>query len=205
MNTYDILGDSGEYEYLTEAVELSKDVDGVCCEIGLRMGLGTKTIIDAVRQFCPTKTVISIDPYGSILYQGREMNEPCRLDYTNDMKYRCLSALYAYLVDNPVDYHYYDVEDTVFFERYAKGIEKYDLDKNVLNTYSMVHFDGPHHYEAIKHELLFFNDRMASGATIIVDDITIDFIDIKPVNELFIKLGWTILKQGAKKGLYQKK
>lgn len=90
-----IEGDSGEYELLTEAVELSKDVEGICVEIGVRMGMGTKHIIDAICEHRPGSTVIGIDPYGSILYTGREPNGPCRLDYTNEMAKRCMAAMIA--------------------------------------------------------------------------------------------------------------
>lgn len=200
----ELSGDSGEYEFLEQAVELSSSVGGVCCEIGLRMGFGTKIIIDAVRKYCPTKTVISIDPYGSILYQGREMNEPCRLDYTNEMKYRCLSALYTYLIDNPVDYHYYDLEDNVFFDKYKDGIVKYELEKIMLNTYSVIHFDGPHTVPLINKEIDFFLPRTNSGGCWVFDDCTPDFYDHDAIEKRLFEIGFILIKKGNKKALYQK-
>lgn len=200
-----IEGDSGEYEFLAEAVELSKGNAGPCVEIGLRRGMGTKTIIDAVRQYCPAKTVIAIDPYGSILYIGREMNEPCRLDYTNQMKNECLAAIYAYLVDNPCSFQFYNWTDERYFLRMVHGVPVYELEETLITEYSFAHLDGPHYYDAVSQEILFFNDRMQSGAVICVDDVTPDFIDIKPIQELFIRLGWNEIKMGLKKGIWQKK
>lgn len=204
----EITGDSGEYELLELGVMLSKDIPGMCIEIGLRMGLGTKTIIDAVRVHCPDKTVVAIDPYGSILYRVREMNEPCRLDYDNGMKYRCLSALYTYLIDNPVDFHFFDVEDTVFFEKHANGIEKYNLEKTVLTDYSLVFYDGPHDVESIKKEIDFFLPRTPKGGIWIFDDCTPDFYD-HPKIEDYMGINdedgdFERIHKGHKKAIYRR-
>lgn len=200
-----IEGDSAEYEFLTEAVELSKDVEGMCCEIGLRRGMGTKTIIDAVRQYCPTKTVVAIDPYGSIPYIGREHMGECRLDYTNQMKSDCMADLWAYVRDNPVSFKYFDMTDDYFFYLFDHGVPSYDLDYKNMPGYSMAHLDGPHTVSHISREVIWFNDRMESGACICVDDVTIDFVDIRPIQELFDTLGWEQLRLGLKKGLWKKK
>ena len=205
MVEYGIFGDSGEYEFIKEAVELSKDVPGMCVEIGVRRGLGTKTIIDAVREYCPGKTVIAVDPYGSILYQPREHVEPCRLDYDNPMKNQTMAAMWSYIAEHPVNFRFECLTDELFFEKYANGVPKYDIDASIEEWYSMVHLDGPHNYEAVSNEIIWFNRRMKSGAVIVIDDITPDFIKIEPINELLVSLGWEILKQGFKKGLYVKK
>lgn len=199
-----IEGDSGEYEFLTEAVQLSAQVEGMCIEIGLRRGMGTKTIIDAVRQFCPNKTVISVDPFGSIPYVGREHIGEIRLDYDNSMKLDCMADIWTYVKQNPVNYRYECLTDQAYFEKYADGVPKYDLEISKEEKYSAIHLDGPHDYAHVSAEIKWFNDRTNSGAIIVIDDITPDFIDIKPINELLVFLGWNILKQGAKKGLYQK-
>lgn len=199
-----ILGDSGEYEFLTECIDISKYVDGMCVEIGLRRGMGTKTIIDAVRQFCPHKTVISVDPYGSIPYVGREHIGEIRLDYDNKMRNEAMVDMWQYSSDADVNWLPFIMTDTQFFKSFADGVEINELETSVCNKYSMAHLDGPHNYEHVSKEILWFNDRMDSGATITIDDITIDFIDIKPINELLISLGWSIVKQGAKKGIYIK-
>lgn len=196
-------GDSGDYEFLTEGVALSAQIEGICCEIGTRRGLSLKTIIDAVLANCPTKSVISIDPYGSILYQGRE-GQICRLDYTNQMKYECMAAIYTYLCDHPVDFHYFDVEDTVFFDKNAVGVDKYDLEHSILDTYSFVFFDGPHYLEAIFKEIDFFMPRTNIGGVWIFDDCTPDFYDHDVVEAKLFEIGFELIKKGNKKAVYRK-
>lgn len=200
----EISGDSGEYEILTEAVVLSVGVEGILCEVGLRLGQGTKTIIDAAVDVRPGSTVISIDPFGSILYTGREHVGPIRLDYTNGMYKQVMAAMSAYVLDKNVEWIPFKMTDERFFDTHGDGVELYELESEKVNKYAMVHLDGPHYFDAIAREIDFFNQRMDSGGTLVIDDITPDFILIEPVNDLLVSLGWEILKQGSKKGLYRK-
>lgn len=200
----EISGDSGEYELLTEAVQLCSDIDGMCIEIGLRRGLGTKYIIDAVRQYSPLKTIISVDPFGSIPYVGREHIGEIRLDYDNNMKVDCMRSMWGYVADNPVNWRPECLTDYAFFEKYADGVPKYDIESTIETKYSMCHLDGPHNYEHVSAEIYWFNERMDAGAIIVIDDITPDFIQIEPVNDVFIQLGWKWVKRGEKKGIWQK-
>lgn len=200
-----LTGDSDEYWFLTEAIELSKDVQGICCEIGIRLGLGTKTIIDAVRQYCPEKMVVSIDPFGNIPYTGREPYGATHYDYTDSMRNDCMADLWEYLRTNPVDYRFFNLSDEHFFQFFANGIPKYDYTGwSVETQYAMAHLDGPHTVIHVSNEITWFNERMDSGATIVIDDITPDFMEIKPIQELFTQLGWTEIKLGGKKGIWQK-
>lgn len=204
MNKYEITGDSGEYEFLTEAVELSKDVSGMCIEIGLRRGLGTKTIIDAVMQFCPDKTVIAVDPYGSILYKPRDHMPECRLDYTNQMKFECLAAIYDYLVDHPVDFKFYNWTDEFYFNKMSDGEVTYELETDFKKYFSMVHLDGPHGVPEVCKEIDWFSERMLPGSILVIDDITPDFLPIEKVEE---HMGdrFECIKKGFKKGIWRKK
>ena len=165
----ELSGDSGEYEFLTEAVQLSANVEGMCVEIGLRRGLGTKTIIDAVRQYCPNKTVISIDPYGSIPYIGREHMGACRLDYTNNMKAECMSAMWEYVLKNPVSYKYFDMTDDEFFDRFGDYVPVYELECGVESMYSMVHLDGVHTIAVVSKEVLWFKIVQKSYTSLNLD------------------------------------
>lgn len=199
-----IEGDSGEYEFLTEAVQLAANVSGLCAEIGVRRGMGTKHIIDAVSECALGKTVIGIDPFGSIPYVGREHIGEIRLDYDNNMRHDCLIDLVNYAYAKGINWLPFIMTDVQFFATQSGGVEINYITTWIECKYAMVHLDGPHNYEHVSMEIMWFNERMDSGATIVVDDITTDFIDIVPINELFISLGWEILKQGAKKGLYRK-
>lgn len=200
-----IEGDSGEYEFLTEAVELSKDVEGMCIEIGLRLGLGTKTIIDACVTHRPRTTVISIDPFGSILYQGREHMPPCRLDYTNDMYKQVMSDMSGYVLDKNVNWLMFKMTDIRFFSIANYGVELYDLEPKIVEMYAMAHLDGPHSGWALIEQCAWFSSRMKIGSTIVIDDISEDFCDIKPIQRWFKSHNWEEIKLGLKKGIWQKK
>lgn len=199
-----IQGDSGEYEFLTEAVELSKDVEGLILEIGLRAGMGTQTLIDACVQYRPGSTVISIDPFGSILYEGRE-GQICRLDYTDDMGKQCVSDLSAYILGKNINWIPFKMTDERFFKTHSDGVELYDLDTKLETKYACVHLDGPHSIYHLNKEINWFNERMESGSVVCIDDVTIDFLDISPIQRLFSELCWEEIKMGLKKGLWRKK
>lgn len=204
-NNYEISGDSDEYWFLTEAVELSKDVQGNLCEIGLRRGMGTKTIIDAVRQYCPDKMVIAVDPYGNIPYMGREPVGYIHLDYTDQMRNECMAALWSYIAENPVKFQFFNWTDTEFFKRMHDFIPVYEPTNTVVGEvqYSMVHLDGPHSVDDIKYELDFFIPKMNMGATIVFDDVTPDFYDHSQI-EAYIAKDFEIIKTGGKKQMVRK-
>lgn len=203
-NKYEITGDSGEYEFLTEAVAVSAGIAGMCIEIGVRRGFGTKTIIDAVAAHCPQKVVLGVDPYGSIPYVGREHIGPIRLDYDNPMRNVAMQSLFDYSHSVGINWIPFIMTDTQFFKTQFDGVEINDIETSICNKYSMAHLDGPHNYEHVSQEILWFNDRMDVGATIVIDDCTPDFIDIEPVNKLLYSLGWEMYRQGVKKNIYIK-
>ncbi len=199
-----IQGDSGQYEYLHEAVQMAKDVDGLICELGVRAGMGTQYLIDAAIAYRPGSVVIGIDPYGSILYKPREHMEECRLDYDNDMGKQCMADLSAYVLGKAVHWFLFRMTDTEFFRLYKDGIELYELEAKRVNKYATVHLDGPHDFEHVANEGKFFSDRMDKGATLVLDDVTPDFIKIEPINEYFELIGLKLIKTGIKKNIYQK-
>jgi len=202
-----ILGDSGEYEFLAEAVRLSANIDAPTVEIGVRMGLGSKTMMDAIVEFCPGKTHIGIDPYGNILYEMKETVEPCRLDYTNDMYKQCMADLFGYIIGKPVEFVHFKMTDERFMDLFHHSIDVYDLEEKPVLEYSAVHFDGPHTAKSVLEEVYFFDTRTPSGATFVFDDIGVDdfFYTHSRVHDWLLKNGWECLKTGVKKALYQKK
>ena len=202
-----IEGDSGEYEFLTEAVRLSAHIDAPSVEIGVRMGMGSKTMMDAIVEFCPGKTHIGIDPYGSILYEMKETVEPCRLDYTNDMYKQCMADLFRYIIGKPVEFLPFKLSDMQFFGRFRDYVPIYNLEEYLGHKYSCVHFDGPHTADSVLSEVYFFHERTESGATFAFDDIGVEdfFYTHSIVHDWLLENGWGCLKTGVKKALYQKK
>lgn len=198
----EFLGDSGEYEMLTRGVELSASVDGLCLEIGTRLGLSAKTILDAIRQYCPEKTLVCVDPYGSILYEGRE-GQVCRLDYTNEMKAACMGNIWFDVKQSPVSFKYFDLTDADYFSLFAGGVPVYELERRVEKHYSFVFLDGPHNIDELKREWDFFCPRMLPGSIICYDDITPDFFSIEVMEE-YMGGNIELVEKGVKKGLWRK-
>ena len=188
---------------LTRGIELSAAVEGLCLEIGTRLGLSAKTILDAIRQYCPTKTLVCVDPYGSILYEGRE-GQICRLDYDNPMKATCMGNIWMDVKESPVSFKYFDLEDTEFFTRFADGVPVYDLEKRIESKYSFVFYDGPHSVAHIREEMAFFLPRTSVGGIWCFDDTTPDFYDHAVIHADLMDMGFELVEQGVKKALYVK-
>lgn len=199
---YTISGDSAEYEFLSEAVELSKDVDGAVIEIGNRRCMGLKYLADVINTTCPLKVLIGVDPYGHLAYAHKE-GEVVRLDYTNQMKMEGLAAVWGYLAPTHlINFVHINMTDTDFFEWYEKGIPVYDLERSVVTKYSCIHLDGPHDVASIKAELDWFIPRMDIGATIVFDDV-VDFYPHDQIEE-YIAGQFEIIKTGGKKQIVRK-
>ena len=193
-----ITGDSSEYEFFDEAIQLLKNPIGVSVEIGVRRGMGTKCIIDAYRKYHPSIQLkhLGIDPYGNILYRTSDNDKGGRLDYTNKMKQ---DALLAIIKEYP-EFNFVNLEDSEFFKRYADGYPVYDFEKKLLTKYETVHFDGPHDTESVMKEVDFFLDRRPEQCVYIFDDI--DTHDIDKIGEHLIWNGFKEFKKGKRKAVF---
>ena len=193
-----ILGDSLEYEFFDEAIQLLKNPIGVSVEIGVRRGMGSKSIIDAYRKYHPHIKLnhLGIDPYGNILYRTSDNDKGGRLDYTNKMKQ---DALLAIIKEYP-EFNFINLEDSEFFKRYADGYPVYDFEKKLLTKYETVHFDGPHDTESVMKEVDFFLNRRPEQCVYIFDDI--DTHDIDKIGEHLIWNGFKEFKKGKRKAVF---
>jgi len=193
-----ISGDSFEYEFFDEAIQLLKNPIGVSVEIGVRRGMGTKCIIDAYRKYHPHILLkhLGIDPYGNILYRTSDNDKGGRLDYTNKMKQ---DALLAIIKEYP-EFNFINLEDSEFFKRYADGYPVYDFEKKLLTKYETVHFDGPHDTESVMKEVDFFLERRPEQCVYIFDDI--DTHDIDKIGEHLIWNGFKEFKKGKRKAVF---
>jgi len=202
MNNIDLPGDSGDYHLLTKGIELSADTSGMTCEIGLRRGGGTKTIIDALAIHAPHKVHIAIDPYGNIEYENKE-GSIVRLDYTNEMRDECLSNLYPYAREKKINFQFFNLEDAEFFERFNNGVPVYNVTKERIEQYSFVHFDGPHAINLIIDEIYFFQDRMLPGTCWVFDDVVGYYDHDQLEKEYIIPAGFNLISKTWHKALYQ--
>jgi hypothetical protein len=196
--------DSTEYELLVEAAALGAAVPGMGCEIGLRRGGGSRMIMNAFVRAGASKTHVMVDPWGDIEYLTTEKNR-VRLatDYTNAMRNECMTALFAYYKDAPVNPIVFNLEDTEFFARFADGVPTYHAKGKVVETkYCMVHLDGPHDSDAVMAEADFFGPRMDPGAMMVCDDTNL--YDHARAEAHILTLGFEVYKRGARKYVYRK-
>jgi hypothetical protein len=193
-----ITGDSKEYEFFDEAIKLLKNPIGVSVEIGVRRGMGSKSIIDAYRKYHPHIKLnhLGIDPYGNILYRTADNDNGGRLDYTNKMKQEALLDL----VKEYPEFNLINLEDLEFFKRFADGYPIYNENKILLKEYETVHFDGPHDTESVMKEVEFFIVRKPKQCVYIFDDI--DTHDIDRIGKYLIDNGFKEFKKGERKAVY---
>lgn len=214
--------DSSEYDILYKAVKEVKDTEGAVVEIGTRRGGSALIIIDALKETNNTnRSMFCIDPYGNIDYEctnksisvhnpnikfegdpeSLEDTMNIKLDYTNNMRNRIIPSLYYYAYDAGLNFNFFCLEDTEFFNRYSDGVPVYNDNKTLLNKYAFVFFDGPHTNETIKTELDFFLERTSTGSVFVFDDIWMMDHD-RIVEERIFELGWKTLEKGKIKASY---
>ena len=196
-----IKGDSSEYNLITDQIQ-KLQIGDVCltCEIGLREGLGTKTIIDAVRKQEPKfYKHIAIDPYGDLSYEHYDGEGYVVAGYTEEMKQRTVSHLYKVYPE----FTFFHMTDDYFFDTMSQG-HQFCIENTLMlyGLYKVVHLDGPHTTKAVIDELSFFIPRIDSKGLIIIDD----YIDIKMgiVDMLLKTYNFNVAAKGDNKIVYQK-
>lgn len=163
--------DSDDYYVLSNAVKSVKGIPGIILEIGTRRGGSMKIIIDALLENQDhDRSVIGLDPYGNIEYVSSE-GASVRYDYTNSMRNETFAALYAYVLDKPVNLIMQVMEDREFFKRFYDGVPLYNNFKTIVNQYALVFFDGPHDLKSTFAEMNFFLLRAVPGTMWVIDDI----------------------------------
>ena len=185
-----IQGDSVEYEIIKEACQSLTNDKLLTCEIGVRQGQGSKIILDEL--VFKDHWHIGIDPYGNLNYEHYDNSGAYTCDYTNDMKLQLIKDL------DYKNFTLFPMGDDEFMKRFHEGVPIYRNEKEIINKYDLVHFDGPHKtYDVIK-EAMFFAERSHAGTVFIFDDYPkydMDLILKIIVNEF----GFMLLKQGKNK------
>ena len=201
-----IKGDSDEYELLTEAVKSSYKLKTnnyyLTCEIGVREGLGSKVIMDAMEsKNHGTHHHIGIDPYGDLTYvhfdKEHDFIEHPKTDYTNLMKLR----LKKDLIDYP-NFHLMEMTDQEYMDKYRNGLTIYDDKPKLLDKYTVVHFDGPHRTVDIIREVIFFCDRSHVGTTFCFDDYKLYKMEL--IGHLCDSYGFRPIKKGKQRYVIRK-
>ena len=201
-----IKGDSGEYELLTEAVKSSYKLKTndyyLTCEIGVREGLGSKIMLDEMRnKNHGTHHHVGIDPYGDLTYvhfdKENDFIEHPKTDYTNLMKLR----LKKDMIDYP-NFHLMEMTDAEFMYKYRNGLTIYEDKPKLLDKYTVVHFDGPHRTVDVLKEVLFFCDRSHVGTTFCFDDYKLYKMDL--IDKVCDEHGFRPIKKGDQKYVIRK-
>ncbi len=196
-----IKGDSSEYHLITKHIgKLNIDRATLTCEIGLREGLGSKIIMDAVREHKPNLYKhVAIDPYNNLSYEHYDNEGSVVAGYTEEMKQKTVSYLYQ----NYPEFDFYHMTDDYYFRTMGDG-HQLGLFNNMMlfGLYKVVHFDGPHTTEAVIQELNFFIPRSETKALFIIDD----FKDLKMgiVDMLLKTYNFNVAEEGDNKIIYQK-
>jgi len=185
-----IQGDSVEYEILKIACDSLTGDDLFTCEIGVRQGAGSKVILDAFKN--KKHWHIGIDPYGNLNYEHYDNSGKYTCDYTNSMKLQLIKDL------DYENFTLFSMGDDEFMKRFSDGVPIYRNEKQIINHYDLVHFDGPHKTFDVVKEAVFFAERSRPGTVFIFDDypkFNMDTILKVIVNEF----GFMLLKQGKNK------
>jgi len=163
-----IEGDSIEYELIQKCCELLMGESLLTCEVGVRLGKGSKTILEALQH--KDHWHIGIDPYGDIEYDHFDKDSPIEHisgkspTYSNSMKSKLVSNL---VYDN---FTLYQMSDDDFMSRFADGVPIYKTKRILKNKYDLVFLDGPHKTIDVLKELVFFGERIVEKGFIILDD-----------------------------------
>lgn len=199
--------DSQEYEMLSYAASQIKGVEGLVVEIGTRLGGGIKTIMESCVANDDRRYFIGIDPYGDIMYTHGERcynanSQRERCDYNDNMMAAFLSSIYGYCHQNDLYYQHFILEDTEFMERFKDGIVIYNQEKLLINSYALVHVDGPHNLDSVIIETEFFMPRVSKGGFLVFDDV-LDY-DHDVVDQMLVKNGFGLDRKGQRKLVYRK-
>lgn len=217
--------DSYEYDILERAATEIKSTPGAVVEIGTRRGGSAKVIIDAIKDGLPNRPMFCIDPYGNIEIKLTNINrtahqispegiegDPDSRDiatnvrlpdwYDNTMRNRVIPSLYYYAYQNEVQFQFFCLEDTEFFKRYGDGVPVYQNNKELVNNYAFVFFDGPHDNEAVQIEIDFFFPRTSVGSVFVFDDVWM--YNHQKYHNYLLDSGWEVMDAGKVKISYKR-
>ena len=196
-----IKGDSTEYHLITEQIgKLKLDQVTLTCEIGLREGLGSKIIMDAILDSKPKLYKhIAVDPYNNLSYEHYDNEGSVVAGYTEEMKQKTVHYLYQ----NYPEFDFFHMTDDYYFKTMGEG-HQFVLNQQLVlfGLYQVVHLDGLHTTKAVIDELSFFIPRMASKGLIIIDDYT--DLQMGIVDMLLKTYNFNVAVKGDNKIIYQK-
>ena len=92
----------------------------------------------------------------------------------------------------------YQLGDDEFMKSFYDGVPIYREKKEIINTYDLVHFDGPHKTVDVINEAIFFGKRSKPGSVFVFDDYP--YYDMDAVLKIIVnEFSFELLKQGKSK------
>ena len=182
-----IQGDSIEYDLLAKWSNF--DCDGHhSCEIGVRDGMGSKIIMDNIKN---NYIHTGVDPYANLNYQHYDTSSSYIADYTDEMRDTMLNDLKSYR--DVGKFNLANMTDTLFMsDPYYKDTK-----------YAFVHFDGPHMTKNVIAEAVWFANRAAEHARFVFDDYP--KYDMQLVSDCLKPFDFVVLEQGTNKICLERK
>ena len=192
-----IRGDSTDYDLLEK---WSKDFD--CqgyktCEIGVREGLGSKIIMDGVRN---NYIHVGVDPYGDLVYQHCDdqadrqwigFEKGVAPTYPDSMRDTLLYDMMPYRKQGKFTLCNMTDEDFM------------NISKHKESKFAFVHLDGPHTTKAVSTEAIWFANHSAPNARIVFDDYK--NYDMAVIARLLEYYDFKVIESGKNKCLMEKK
>lgn len=197
-----IEGDSYDYELLDSAVKRIKNPIGSSFEIGVRRGMGSKTIIDAYRKYHPNLTDlihVGLDPYGDLPYNFSETIKNAKSDYTNLMKRETIMNF----ARKYQEFHFVNLDTYEFFKRFSDGYPVYQKKKIIINKFEIVHFDGLHDLKNVTLEVEYFLRHLSEHTIFIFDDI--DSFDMEKIGMLLQNNNFKVFESKERKASFEYK
>ena len=192
-----IRGDSSDYDLLEKWTK-GFDCQGYkTCEIGVREGLGSKIIMDNVRN---NYIHVGVDPYGDLVYQHCD-DQPDRTwhgfekgvapTYPDSMRDQMLHDFKPYR--NEGKFILCNMTDTQFMN----ATEHKD------SKFAFVHFDGPHMTRDVITEAVWFANRSAPHTRFVFDDH--DTYGMSVIANLLLYYDFKTIEMGQNKCLLERK
>jgi hypothetical protein len=176
-----IQGDSIEYDLLAKWADFDCKGD-YSCEIGVRDGMGSKIIMDNIKN---NYLHVGVDPYANLNYQHYDSTGAYQCDYTDEMRDTMLNDLKPYR--NAGKFHLANMTDTLFMCHPDYNEKKY----------AFVHFDGPHMTRDVITEAVWFANRAAGNCRFIFDDYP--KYNMQLISDCLKPFNFSVMEQGKNK------
>ena len=183
-----IQGDSTDYHLLEKWAKDFNCNGYKTCEIGVREGLGSKIIMDNVKN---AYLHVGVDPYANLKYQHYDNSTAYTADYTNEMRDQLLIDMDPYIKAGK--FTLVNMTDTEFMNE----------SKHMHSKFSFVHFDGPHMTKDVINEAIWFANRTAPNTRFVFDDIKSYRMDL--IANVLTFYGFKTIETGINKICLEKK